>query len=174
MKPFVLSALTVVVCGIVTTTTVMAESNTQQKILELKREIINMQNKGKLGFNNVTFCSEIQGFGMYTPLPGSTVPGKEFYVYYEPANPYTKVEGGKYSTHLTQDLYLLDTKGNVLFGKEKALQFYYEAVAPVLDIYISNTITLTDAPKGKYVWKAVLHDELRGENVTITKEFVVE
>ena len=142
--------------------------------MALKHQIIQIQNEGVLGFNNVTFCSEIRGLGMYTPLASTTIPGDQFFVYYEPANPYTKIEDGKYLVHLTQDLYLLDQDGNVLFGKENALEFYYETVSPVLDIYISNTITLTDAPQGTYIWKAVLHDRLREESAEIRKQFIVE
>jgi hypothetical protein len=174
MKSAIVFAAFCVILSLTTATLSATKKDMQPKILELKREIIRLQNSGKLGFNNVTFCSEIQGFGMYTPLTGAKITNKEFYVYYEPANPFTRVADGKYATRLTQDLYLLDAKGNVLFGKEKALQFYYEAVTPVLDIYISNTLTMTEAPKGAYVWKAVLHDELRGTDTTMTKEFVIE
>ncbi|MBD3306086.1 hypothetical protein GF339_06840 [candidate division KSB3 bacterium] len=152
----------------------IAEDDTQRKILELKHQILEIQNQGELGFTNINFCSEIRGLGMYTPLPDNTIPGDEFYVYYEPVNPYTQVQDGTYRIHLTQDLYILDTEGTVLFGKEGLLEFSYETVSPVLDIHMTNTITLTGASPGTYVWKAVLHDHLRGTSAQTTKEFIVE
>ncbi len=146
---------------------------TQQKILDLKHQILTLQNEGELGFNNVTFCSDIRGPGMYTPLPSNVISQEQFFVYYEPVNPYTEMKDGKYLIHFTQDLYLLDQEGNVLFGKEQALEFSYETLIPVLDLYVTNTITLTDAPAGTYNWKAVLHDQLSGKSAEYMKEFII-
>ena len=39
------------------------------EILKLKEQIIEIQNRGDLGFRNFAFCSSLVGFGSYTPLP---------------------------------------------------------------------------------------------------------
>lgn len=39
------------------------------EILKLKEKIIELQNKGELGFRNFNLCSNILGFGSYVPLP---------------------------------------------------------------------------------------------------------
>ncbi len=176
VRTIISSILLMSVCMLGLTGIAFAEvdTGTQQQILDLKHQIIDLQNEGTLGAKNVTFCSEVVGPGMYTPLPSDVVADDVFYVYYEPENPYTKREGGRYLIHLTQDLYILDLEGNVLMGKENVLQFAYNTAIPVLDLYITNTITLTDAPAGTYVWKAVLHDQLREESIELTKKFIIE
>src|SRR4030042_1545207 len=41
------------------------------EIQKLKEQIIDLQNKGKLGFRKVVLCNSIDGFGLYSPFePG--------------------------------------------------------------------------------------------------------
>ena len=45
----------------------------QDKILELKEKIIDIQNEGQLGFRNFTLCSNIIGYGQYVPINGNKI-----------------------------------------------------------------------------------------------------
>lgn len=39
-----------------------------KEIAQLKKRIIELQNKGKLGFRKLVACSSVEGFGVYSPL----------------------------------------------------------------------------------------------------------
>jgi len=49
----------------------------EDEILKLKEKIINLQNKGELGFRNFIFCSNIIGFASYVPLPKPVIDKNE-------------------------------------------------------------------------------------------------
>jgi len=66
--------------------------DTYEKILELKNEIIQLQNNGGLGVHNFTLCSKIYYFSHYVPLLEPKIEeNTPFFLYYEPANLDTKV-----------------------------------------------------------------------------------
>jgi hypothetical protein len=131
-------------------------------ILKLKEKIIEIQNKGELGFRNFTACSNIISYGSYVPLPSSEIKsGSEFFVYYEPENVFTNKVQGLYEIWYGQDMIVLDGEGNILLNKENALDFHYKTKSPVLDLYAKNTLSLGNLPPGDYVFRAVIHDKLK-------------
>lgn len=139
------------------------ETSNYEKIISLKNEIIDIQNKGNLDINNVTFCSKIIGFGSYVPLDRNIIKqNNDLLVYYEPLNLFTNRVKGNYEIFYSQDMILLLPDGKELFSKEKALQFHYYSMTPVLDIYATNNFNVGNIPPGKYIYKIVLNDELRG------------
>jgi hypothetical protein len=145
------------------------------EILKLKEKIIEIQNKGELGFRYFSFCSNIIGFGSYVPLPRPVLDKSgELLVYYEPVNIFTSKKEGLYEIWYTQDMALLSEKGEVLQEWTNALDFHYTTKAPVMDLFAQNSITLGgQVAAGKYKFKAVLKDKLSGKSATKVVDFEV-
>jgi len=145
------------------------------EILKLKEKIIDLQNKGELGFRNFAFCSNIIGFGSYVPLPEPVLDKSgELQVYYEPVNVFTNKKEGLYEIWYTQDMALLSEKGEVLQEWPNALDFHYTTRAPVMDLFAQNSLALGNrVPAGKYKFKAVLKDKLSGKSATKFADFEV-
>lgn len=170
LKGAVLSLIMVVILS----GNIFAAEEDYEKILKLKDEIIKIQNQGELGFRNFTLCSKIITMGHYVPLPEPKVKvGKKLLIYYEPANIFTNTQGGRYEFWFTQDMLLFDEKGELLFDKTDALSMHFNTATPLLDLYVTNTVTLTGLPVGKYTYKAVLHDVLRDTTATKTIDFEI-
>jgi hypothetical protein len=147
----------------------------QDEILRLKEKIIEIQNKGDLGFRNFAFCSTIIGFGSYVPLSSPVFDRTaELLVYYEPVNVFTAKKEGLYEIWYTQDMVLLDAGGVVLQEWPNALDFHYTARAPLLDFWAQNELTLGGRiPAGNYTFKAVLKDKLSGRRAVKVMDFEV-
>ncbi len=145
------------------------------EILKLKERIIEIQNKGDLGFRNFAFCSSIVAFGSYAPLPGPALDKNgELLVYYEPVNVFTAKKEEIYEIWYTQDMVLLDEQGKVLQEWPNALDFHYTTRTPVMDLWAQNNITLGgQVPAGKYKFKAVLKDKLSGRTAVKITDFEV-
>lgn len=145
------------------------------EILKLKEKIIEIQNKGDLDFRNFAFCSSIVGFGSYAPLPSLAIDKSgELLVYYEPVSVFTSKKEGIYEIWYTQDMVLLDEKGEVLQEWPNALDFHYTTRTPVMDLWAQNNITLGgQVPAGKYKFKAVLKDKLSGRTAVKITDFEV-
>lgn len=148
----------------------------EDEVLKLKNRIIEIQNKGQLGFQGLTFCSKILGFGSYVPLKEPIIDkdGK-LLVYYEPRNVYTNKRDDLYEIWYTQDLALLNEKGEVLQEWNGFLDFHYMSKKPVLDMFAQNSLNLQGSglPPGKYKVGLTLNDKLRGASVTHVAEFQV-
>jgi hypothetical protein len=147
----------------------------ESDILKLKEKIIEIQNKGDLGFRNFAFCSTIVGFGSYVPLPSPALDKSgELLVYYEPVNVFTSKKEGLYEIWYTQDMVLLDEKEEVLQEWPNALDFHYTTRTPVMDVWAQNNVTLGgQVPAGKYKFKAVLKDKLSGRTAVKIMAFEI-
>ncbi len=144
------------------------------KIADLKKQIVLLQNEGELGFKDFTLCTNIVTFASYVPAKSNKVKsGSEIYFYYEPKNIYTNIKDGMYEIWFTQDMIVLSEEDEVLLEKKDALTFHYNTKSPILDLYVTNTLTLTGAEPGKYVYKAVLKDLLRKKTAVQTYTFEV-
>ena len=153
---------------------VFAEQTNEERILELKDDIIRIQNQGELGIKNLNLCRSVVALGAYVPLEEAKIEvGKEYYIYYEPANVFTKISEGRYEFWFTQDIILLDDTGEILMERLGALSMHFNTATPLLDIYVTNDLLLTAAPPGKYTYKIVLHDVFRDESVVETIDFEV-
>lgn len=148
--------------------TLMGSFGQEKEILELKEKIIDIQNKSDLGFQNFTLCSKIFGFAYYVPLPEPVLnKSATLLIYYEPANVFTSKRNGLYEIWYTQDMILMDEEGKIINEWKDFLSFKYTSKKPVLDLFAENSIELDgQLPPGKYKFKAVLNDKLRGESVT--------
>lgn len=145
------------------------------EILDLKEKIIDLQNKGILGFQNFTLCSKIFGFGSYVPLEQPVVDKNgSLLVYYEPSNVYTSRKEGLYEIWYTQDMVLLDGKGEVVQEWKDILEFHYTTRKPVLDLFARNSLDLGgQLPPGSYGFRAVIKDKLGDKKAERTVTFEI-
>jgi len=145
------------------------------EILNLKEKIIELQNQGELKIESLTSCSKINGFGSYVALGGQprVKNGERFLVYFEPVNYFTKKTSLLYEINLSEDMLVLNEKVEIIWGKENAVSYHYNSVEPVLDLFITNAIDIKDIPEGKYTFKAVLNDRLKGKSAVKTLFFEV-
>ena len=145
-----------------------------ERVLQLKDKIVDLQNKGELGFRNFNVCSKIFTFASYVPLKEAKVKqGGKLLVYFEPANLFTNKLDGRYDIWLTQDMIVQTEAGKLLLEKKDALVYRYNTASPVLDLYCKNTLTVGNLPLGKYIFKAVLHDKLKDANASKSIVFEV-
>ncbi len=134
----------------------------QESVPELKQRILDLQNQGELGFRNFTLCSNIIGYGQYVAIPDNKVKvGSEVFFYYEPVNLFTNRQDNAYHIWYTQDIVLYTEDGQEIYRGNEALNFNYQTVSPVLDVFASNTLSLGNLPPGVYQFEAVMHDKLK-------------
>ena len=147
-----------------------------KEVLALKNKIIDIQNKGKLGFKNFTLADKIISFGSYVPAKSSTVAkGSKLKVYYEPVNVFTNRVGGQYESWYTQDMIIADEAGKkVIFEKKDALNQHTKSGSPVFDHYVTNSMDLGQLPAGKYTYKAILKDKLSNQTATASFKFAIK
>ncbi|OGP54643.1 MAG: hypothetical protein A2Y65_03595 [Deltaproteobacteria bacterium RBG_13_52_11] len=135
----------------------------------LKERIINLQSMNPLGIRTLVACSKVTDYGSYEPLPDNKVKsGDVIFFYFEPQNPSTQKAEGKYEIWLTQDMVVLTQAQQEVFKKEDALEIHYLTSSPRLDIYGVYQLTLADISPGKYLFKVILHDKIKGEKASAT------
>ena len=140
----------------------------------LKEKIINLQNTYPLGIGDLVACSKVMDYGSYEPLTDNKVKaGDVIFFYFEPRNPSTKRGEEKYEIWLTQDMLVLNEQQQEIFKKENAVEIHYQTSSPRLDIYGVNQLTLAEIPPGRYVFKAILYDKIKGESASATWAFEV-
>jgi hypothetical protein len=140
----------------------------------LKERIINLQNIYPLNIRTLIACSKVTDYGSYESLPDNRVKaGDVIFFYLEPQNPSTKKAAGTYEIWLTEDMAVLTEQQQEVYKKENAFEIHYQTSSPRLDIYGVNQLILTDIPPGRYIFKAILHDKIKGEVASATWAFVV-
>jgi len=137
------------------------------EVYGLKQKILDMQNKGKLGFRKVVPCSSVEGYGVYAPLkPGEPVTRVIFY--FQPQNVSTLISGDRYVIDLAVDLFILDTTGKVIGGKENMLKLSRVSHSPVLDVFYKMDLKVKEPLKQDLIVKTVLRDKIKNETVSAT------
>lgn len=137
----------------------------QETVEQLKEKIIQLQNRSALGIKNFNYCSAIESYGSYTPIPGNQVKaGSKMQFYFEPANLSTNTLNKVYQVSFNQDIVVLDEKNSPIINKTDALKFNYQTKSPVMDFYITNSLNTAGMPPGKYTYKAVLHDKIKNQD----------
>ena len=146
----------------------------EETVVELKERIIDIQNKGKLGFRNFTRCENIITYGSYVQATDNKVKaGSKLLFYYEPENVFTNRRGKTFQIWYTQDLIVKDADGEELLNSPDLLNFNYQTITPVLDLYATNSLELGDLPPGKYEFIAVIHDKLKKTSSTMSYVFEI-
>jgi len=139
----------------------------------LKQKIIELQNKGKLGFRKIVLCRSVEGFGVYSPLdPGQPVSKIVFYC--EPSNVSTMLSGERYVIDCAVDAFLMDSSGRPLLGKENMLKINRVSRSPVMDLFFKVEINFQKLPARKLIAKIVLHDKIKNQSVTVTQKINLE
>jgi hypothetical protein len=139
----------------------------------MKERIIDLQNKGKLGFRKIVACSTVEGFGVYSPIePGQTVGKVVFYC--EPANVSTLRSQDRYIVDCAVDFLLMDSSGKVLGGKENALKINRISRSPVMDLYFKVEMRLRKLADRSVFIKTVLHDKIKNETVSVINRINVD
>lgn len=147
----------------------------EDQVLALKEKIIDLQNKGTLGFRNFTFCSKILGFASYVPLPAPVIDrSSELLVYFEPVDVFTNRNQGLYEIWFTEDMTLLDAQGQVMQEWKDIVTYHQSTRRPILDVYAQNSVDFRgEVRPGKYAFKTVLKDKLSGQTAVWTAPFEV-
>jgi len=170
MRAFLLAAALVV--ALFAAGSVQAQA--ADEIMDLKLQIVELQNAGTLAVSGFSFCQKIMNYASYVPLRDKTVEqGGTLYVYYEPAYWFTNTAQGRYEMWLTQDIRLTTSDGQELFFREKLLNLQYNTAKPVLDVYLTNEFSLGKLPPGEYVYEVTLHDELSGQEARHQEAFSI-
>jgi hypothetical protein len=152
----------------------LASAQDQEAILSLKNQIIDLQNRGSLGFKDFTLCSKILGFGSFVALDRAEVSqGAELQIYYEPVNVFTNRSKGLYELYYTQDIVLLSAQGETVYEAKELLSFHWISKSPVFDLYATNSLNLGGLPPGNYTYKAVLRDKLKEATAEFSQPFAV-
>ncbi len=166
-----------IICATIIAFTVAFSSPTlavaSSKIEKLQKEIIKIQNAGKLGILNLTLCRQINGYSSFIPYDTNVIPrGKTALLYFEPDNLFTSVSKGKYSFSLSEDISIVNSKGKVVLNLPKVVQVSSTSKQPLFDIHLRNSFYL-NAPDD-YVFNIVLVDELRKTKVKASFKFTVK
>ncbi len=143
------------------------------EVQTLKERIIDLQNKGRLGFRKIVACTSVEGYGVYSPIePGQKV-GK-LVLYCEPANVSTMKSQDRYIIDCAVDFLLLDSSGKVLGGKENALRINRISRSPVMDLYFKVEMRLRKVLNRSVFIKTVLHDKIKNKTVFVINRINVE
>lgn len=130
----------------------------------LKKKIIELQNKGKLGFRKVVPCSSVERYGVYSPMD-SGVSSPNFVLYVEPLNYSTMVTQDRYIVDCSVDLILADPTGKVLGGKKGILSINRISRSPILDLFYKIQINARKPLKQGFIIRTVLHDKIKNQSV---------
>ncbi len=132
------------------------------EIKDLKERIIEIRNKGKLGFSKIVICSSVDGYGMYTPLKPNQKTGR-IWIYLEPANVSTLISEDRYVIDCRLDLLVVDSRGKVL-ARKKNLNVGKISRSPMMDLFFRLGLTLKKKLRRSIRIKVMLHDKTKGES----------
>ncbi len=142
---------------------------------QLKEQIIDKENAGKLGFRQFTLCMKAPaGIGQFEAAASNKVKaGSKLEFYYEPMNLSTRRADGTYQKWFTQDMIVRNGAGKELLSNPAALNFNYKTKTPVFDIFGTNSLDLGELPAGKYEFEAVIHDQLSKQDARYVYKFEI-
>lgn len=130
----------------------------------LKKKIVELQNKGKLGFRKLVPCSSVEGYGVYSPMESGAI-SPNFVLYVEPLNYSTMVTQDRYIVDCTVDLILADSNGKVLGGKKGFRRINQISRSPILDLFYKIQIAVNKPLKQGFIIRTVLHDKIKNQSV---------
>jgi hypothetical protein len=124
-----------------------------------------LRSQAQLSIPTIAFCSQVQSYGVYTPLGSSQFPAgrnNDLIVYNDVAN-FTSIEGndGIWRTRLQQQMVLYTENGLAVWPeKNDADTFIDQSRNRRHDFFIPRLVKLPSSlAAGKYVLKVTLTDE---------------
>jgi|GEM_PF-1285077 len=150
-----------------------APTKEASEIQKLKEQIIDLQNKSKLGFRKVVLCNSVEGFGLYSPFELGQ-PLASVLLYFEPSNVSTLISEGRFIVDLAVDVFLLDGSGKVIGGKQNMLKINKISRSPILDLYYKLEMKMKKPLKRDFLMKTVLHDRIKNQSTSMTYKINME
>ncbi len=136
-----------------------------RKIQPLLEMADRLRSEAQLSIPTVAFCSQVQSYGVYTPMATSQFPAgrnNDLIVYNDVAN-FTSIEGsdGIWRTRLQQQMVLYTDNGLAVWPeRSNADTFIDQSRNRRHDFFISRLVRLPSSlAAGKYVLKVTLTDE---------------
>lgn len=137
------------------------------EIQTLKDSIVDLQNKGKLGFRKAVACSSVEGFDVYS-LVVPRQPLSKVVFYYEPSNVSTMRSEDRYVIDCSVDLAILDHFEKKLGGGENVVRINRVSRSPILDVYFRIQMDLRKLPSKGLTVMTVLRDKIKNQSATST------
>ncbi len=142
------------------------------QIKHLRDQIVELQNKGKLGFRKVVVCSSVEGFGVYSPIePGQ--PLSKLILYVEPENVSTLLSNDRYIVDCGVSFGIVDSAGKGLIGA-KNLKFNKVSRSPILDLHYKIELDPKKLASGQLFFKMTLNDKIKNQSASITTKFSLQ
>jgi len=154
------------------------ESKYNEAVGELEEALVLVKNKANLQLVNLFFCNEDpQMFGIYNIRDNAEFNQNDvFYIYGEPKNyTYKEIQKDLYQLHFKAEVYILDSKNNVLFGEMNFLDFPLTSHVRNSEIFISAAIPVNNLglSPGNYKFRFILKDALSQKTTEAFLEFSV-
>lgn len=128
-----------------------------------------------LTFRKTLFAQSIDAFGVYTEKTGTVfAPGEPIVVYAEPVGyGYRTSPDASYVFGFDFDLVVKTADGDIVAGKDGFAHFELVSKAQNREFLVSLTLSLNEAPAGKYVLEYLAHDIASDETATISMPFSI-
>jgi hypothetical protein len=134
-------------------------------VQKLKEQVIELQNKGELGFRKVVACTAVEGYGMYSPIEESGPRPSKLILYFEPCNVSTLVSGDRFIIDLSVDLVLTDSSGKVI-GSAPTKKLNRVSYSPIFDIHYAPALSLKELANRDVTLRISLRDNIKNRTVT--------
>jgi hypothetical protein len=114
-------------------------------------------------------------YGAYDPRPDNTFPaGEVLLVYAEPVGFGWRKESDLYFIDQVVDAALLSTDGDVLWEQKEFGRFDFSSRRRFMDYFLNLSLNITGLPKGEFVLRYIVTDQVRDQQATISLPFVHE
>lgn len=150
----------------------LKKGNTEKVIELLSEAIMELTNKMDFQVKEMIICSEVRGYRDYSVRTGNLKVDDTLLLYIEPEGYYVVKENGSYKIHISEDVSIVDEKGESVFEKKDWIVYEGSFPTPIIPFYITNRIS--DIPEGKYKYTLTLKDHYKKAFTTETFQFVVE
>jgi hypothetical protein len=133
--------------------------------------------RSALSFRKAIFVAQAGGgYGIYNQrLDNMFKSGEPLIAYVEPIGVgWAALDGGVFRSALTADFEIRSPEGRILAGKRDFGHFEFFSHEQNKEIRTDVTVTLTDAPAGKYVLGMTYHDTVTGKTANFDLPFEIK
>ncbi len=86
----------------------------------------------------------------------------------------TLLSEGRFIVDLAVDVFILDSNGKVIGGKENMLKINKISRSPILDLYYKMEMNVKKTAKREVLMKTVLHDRIKNQSTSMTYRINVD